>query len=75
MAVTIVCDDGSTFQANTVGPFGGGPDGGTPGIPIFPAKRLNLTMADVQRTIQEGRASGIKPFNLFNSFTNWQSGL
>lgn len=79
MAIDITCigPDGQpfTFPANTVGPFGGGTEGGTPGTPIFPAKRINLSMVDVQQSIQEGRASGIKPFNLFNSKTDWQSAL
>jgi hypothetical protein len=31
------------------------------------AKRINLSIQDVQRTIAEGRAAGFKPFGIFNT--------
>jgi len=76
MGITLTCYDPTTgqmktFEANTVD--GGGSGFGTPMVPNFGAQGINLSMRDVQRTIQEGRAAGIKPFNLYNSASPWDS--
>ena len=78
MGITITCYDPSTgtfktFEANTVGQGGSGVGASTVGPNAFGAQRINLSMKDVQQTIQEGRAAGIKPFNLYNSASPWDS--
>jgi hypothetical protein len=76
MGIQITCYDPATgqfktFEANTL--TDGGSGVGTPSVQAFGAQRINLSMADVQQTIQEGRAQGIKPFNLYNSASPWNS--
>jgi hypothetical protein len=80
MAVTITCINPQTGAVTTTN-SGSIEQGGTGfgqstiGPAAFGAKRINLSMADVQQTIAEGRARGIKPFNLYNSDVQWESAL
>jgi hypothetical protein len=76
MGITITCYDPTTggFKEVPVDTIGQGGAGlGIPQVRAFGAKRINLSMADVQHTIQEGRASGSKPFNIYNSASPWDS--
>jgi hypothetical protein len=64
MGILITCigPDGQpmTINANGVGVSGGS----VPTNPTFGAERLNLSFAEVQRTIAEGEAKGIRPFSI-----------
>ena len=72
MSVTITCTNPQTGAVTTttsdgVEQGGSGYGQSTIGPAAFGAKRINLCMYDVQQTIAEGRAAGIRPFNLYNS--------
>lgn len=76
MGVRITCIDPATgqpatFEANSISMGGGGSDAKFPNLL---AQRINLSMVDVQNTIAEGRAHGIKPFNLIGSPNDIQRG-
>jgi hypothetical protein len=47
------CDNGSGFVSSVISSSGGG--GSDPDITKWGARRLNLSMTDVQQTIAEGR--------------------
>ena len=79
MGITITCFDPATgttttFDGNSVSSFGGGVTGSeTSGGSLFGAVRLNLSIMDAQETIAQGRAMGIRPFNIYNSASPWES--
>jgi hypothetical protein len=58
--------DGSTPSFTSSVISSGGSDPTTAG---WGARRLNLTMADVQETIQEGRAMGFGVWNILGNTT------
>lgn len=76
MGIRITCYDPNTgqlktFDASSIGMGGGGSDAQHPNLM---AERLNLSMVDVQYTIQEGRHRGIIPFNIIGSPNDIQRG-
>jgi hypothetical protein len=78
MGIQITCYDPSTggfktIDATSIDQGGTGFGQSSIGPNAFGAKRINLSIADVQRTIAEGRAAGFKPFNLYNSASPWES--
>lgn len=81
MGVQITCINSITGEVTTtdsssVEQGGSGYGQSSIGPNAFGAKRINLSMRDVQATIAEGRAAGIKPFNLYNSdVSQWDSAL
>ncbi len=64
MDIQFTCPNGNTIDLNSVS--GGG--NVQSAYPNLKAKRLNLSIYDVQLTIREGRAAGnIKVFNISGS--------
>lgn len=76
MPIRITCYDPATGQVKSFDAqgIGGGGGGSGPQYPNLKAERINLSMFDVQRSIEEGRARGIKPFNLIGSPNDIQRG-
>jgi hypothetical protein len=74
MGITITCFDPLTGQLKTIDAMTVGDSGSSIAQePSLFARRINLSMADVMESIQEGRAAGFKPFNLYNSASPWDS--
>ncbi len=70
--ITITCINPTTGESQTVASSiegGGGGGGPIPEHINMKAKRINLSMADVRLSIDEGRAAGIVPLDLLGPGT------
>lgn len=67
MSFTHQCGNGNTIPIQTASSSAGS-GSSDPLVPHMGAQKINLSIMDVQQTIQEGRASGkTKPFNISGS--------
>ena len=65
--VEITCYNPQTGQMETFTAAGASGGGAEPTRPNLMARRVNLSIVDVQQTIAEGRAMGITPIDLLGS--------
>lgn len=68
MGVQISCYNPATGQVTQIDAEGVSASGGAePVNPSLGAQKINLSIMDVQQTIQDGRARGFKPFSLYQT--------